>query len=458
MNIARKMYLGFLPLVIFLVLFSTFALIKLNQLNNLNESILMVNISIQDTVKHLKATVIDQESILRRFMILKDNGFLKVFNDNSIEFSEKINLLRTLAGKSAGLNLPLTKLEKFYIDYSNTLLTGMEARMDRVPESNAFDRTVRLKQTELLDLLSEINILTKSDQDRKAGVSASIGNFAFKFALAFFAIGITLSAIGAAIVTKNIVTAVKKLQHATEQISQGRFDHPPDIKNNDELGDLAKAFVEMAKRLKNFEETHLDANPLTRLPGGIAIENMLKKRIAADELFAFCLLDIDNFKSFNDRYGYAQGNEMIQATAKIIEETIRQHGSPNDFVGHIGGDDFVIISMPDNYKNICQKIIEGFDEKIITLYSGNDRARGYINGENRQGEQVTFPLATISIAVVTNQYRIIDTHIEVGEIAAEIKALSKSIAGSSMVTDHRHDLESEEKDPEKIIHSPSKMT
>jgi len=458
LNIAQKMYFGFFPLVVFLVLFSTFSLTKLNELNNLNESILTINIPIQETIRQMKSTVIDQESILRRFLILKDSAFVKVFNDNSIEFSEKINLLHSLADKSSGLNFPIAGLEKAYSDYSNVLLTGMSSREEPNLKTGDFDLIMREKQTALFDILAEFSVLNKSDQNQKTGISASIGSIAFKFALVICIIGITLSAIGAALVTNNIVNAVKKLQHATEEISQGRFDHLPDIKNKDELGELAKAFVRMGKRLRNFEETYLDANPLTRLPGGIAIENMLKKRIEADELFAFCMLDIDNFKSFNDRYGYAQGNEMIQATATIIEKCTSQHGSPEDFVGHIGGDDFVIISTPDNYKDICQAIIEKFDEKIPSFYSCDDRKRGYITGEDRQGKKMTFPLATISIAAVTNQYRILDSHIEVGEIAAEIKEHSKSIVGSSLVTDHRHDRESEGKDQGKLINFPNKVT
>lgn len=458
LNIAQKMYLGFLPLVIFLVLFSTFALIKLNQLKNLNESILTVNIPIQEMTRQMKGAVIDQESILRRFFILKDDGFLSIFKDNNIEFIKRINRLQTLAEKPRSPDLPLGELRKANNDYLKTLLTGMESPEEYAKPNNDFDRIVRVKQAALLEILSEIDATNKSDRDLKAGVSASISSIAFRFALSLCAIGIVLSTFCAAAVTRNIVNAVKKLHHATEEISQGRFNHLPDIKNRDELGDLAKAFVRMGKRLKIFEETHLDANPLTRLPGGIAIDNTLKKRIDADELFAFCLLDIDNFKSFNDRYGYTQGNQMIQATASIIEKITARHGTADDFIGHIGGDDFVVISTPDHYKTLCQAIIEEFDQKIPALYSADDRKRGYITGENRQAEKVSFPLATISIAAVTNRYRIIDNHIEVGEIAAEIKGRSKAMVGSSMVTDHRHSLDSTEKDQGKLINFPNKMT
>lgn len=456
LDIARKMRLGFLPMVLFIVLVSTFALIKLNQLTSLNESILRVDIPIQNTIRQMKGAVIDQESILRRFIILKDNAFLKVFNDNSIEFSENINALETFSRLSGEFYLPLAELAKFYSDYSSTLLMGAKLLEEQPEKADDFDKTIRIKQTELQDILSGIATTAKSDQDKKVGVSASIGSVAFKFALALCIIGIALSAAGAAIVTNNIVNAVKKLQHATVEISQGKFDHLPDITNKDELGDLAKAFVKMGQRLKNLEEMYLDASPLTRLPGGVAIENMLKKRIETNKLFAFCLLDIDNFKSFNDRYGYAQGNKMIQNTAAIIEEITQEKGTTEDFIGHIGGDDFVIITTPDHYKIICQAIIKKFDEKIPIFYSDNDRRHGYISGQNRQGEEVSFPLASLSVAVVNNQDRIINNHIEVGEIVAEIKEHAKSIIGSSIVADHRHGSNIVAEKEAKLISFPGK--
>ncbi|MEN8136196.1 MAG: diguanylate cyclase [Thermodesulfobacteriota bacterium] len=437
LNISQKMHLGFLPLVVLLILVSTFALGKLNQLTSLNESILMVDIPAQETIRRMKTMAIDQESILRRFIILKDNAFLNVFDNNNLGFSKHVATLKTLSGLSEELEFPLADLEKAYNNYASALLAGIKRLTEQPDNTSDFDAEIKTKQTKLLKLLVEFTNIAKANQDKKVAISASIGSLAFKFALALCIIGTALSAAGAALVTNNIVNAVKKLHRATEEISQGRFDHLPDINNKDELGNLAQAFVKMAKRLKNLEEMYLDASPLTRLPGGVAIENMLKKRIETKKLFAFCLLDIDNFKSFNDHYGYAQGNRMIQETAAIIEDLASKHGSDEDFIGHIGGDDFVIITTPDKYKNICQLIIEKFDEKAPTFYSDSDRKRGYIAGANRQGEEVKFPLASISIAVVNNQGRVIKNHIEVGEIAAELKEYAKSTAGSSIAEDNR---------------------
>lgn len=453
LNIAQKMYLGIFPLLVLIVFISVFALAKLNQLTSLNESILGVNIPAQKDIMKMRGIAIDQESIIRRYIILKDEEFLKVFNDKGGQFLKTFNEFQNYSDE---LDIPFDDLEEAYTSYSRTLLTGIKVLEKSKAKLEDFEQAIRVRQTELLNLLSSASAIAKWDQNEKAAASASIGSVAFKFALGLCIIGIILSAAGAALVARNIIGSIKKLHLATEMISQGNFDYRPDIDNKDELGDLADAFVSMAERLKSLEEMYLDSSPLTRLPGGVAIENMLKKRIDAKKLFAFCLLDIDNFKSFNDHYGYAKGNEMIQETASIIEQTINTKGSDDDFIGHIGGDDFVLLTTPDKYKMMCRTVIEEFDEKAPTYYVKEDRDRGFIVGENRQGQKVTFPLASISIAVVTNQHRILNNHIQVGEIAAEIKEHSKSITGSSMVVDQRQGPEFESERDGKLINFPGK--
>jgi GGDEF domain-containing protein len=222
-------------------------------------------------------------------------------------------------------------------------------------------------------------------------------------------------------------------------IAEGKFDHRPDIRNKDELGDLAQAFISMAKRLKQLEEMYLDTSPLTRLPGGIAIENIMNKRIAAQASIAFCLMDIDNFKAYNDHYGYAKGNDVIQATAGIISEAAAKYGTEDDFIGHIGGDDYVLITTPDLYPQICQEVIDTFDKTIPGFYDEEDRQRGHIVGQNRQGQEVKFPLATLSIAVVTNVKRKFKNHLQYTEVAAEMKEHAKTISGSTFMVDKRED-------------------
>ncbi len=179
------------------------------------------------------------------------------------------------------------------------------------------------------------------------------------------------------------------------------------------------------------------ANPLTGLQGNIEIQTELNQRIAKRMLFAVIYGDLDNFKAYNDVYGFASGDRAIKLTADIIVDNVHNYGNQGDFIGHIGGDDFVLISTPDKVEKICKGIISDFDEKIKSLYCDEDVQRGYIVTSNRQGQIMKFPLISISLAVVTNESRELISHIQIAEIAAEIKKKAKSLPGSTYVKDRR---------------------
>lgn len=454
LNISQKMHLGFFPLVVLILLISIFSLTKLNQLNQLNTTILQVHIPARATLGKMGGTLLDQESFIRRYSIFKDEELLKVYHDHSREFIDDIARLKTLPVE---LNLPLRALDKSYGHYSTALLNGIKLLKEDPRYNQEFEQQIHLSQDEVIASLAEIGRIIEADQNAKSEVTATIGTLAFNGGLVFCVVGILLATSAAAIVTHNIVGAVRKLQLATEMIAQGNFDYHPAIRNKDELGDLAEAFSMMATRLKKLEEMYLDASPLTRLPGGIAIENILKKKIEQHKLFAFCLMDIDNFKSYNDHYGYAKGNEVIKNTAAIIEKAVAAHGDSDDFVGHIGGDDFVVITSPDRCLLIGEMIIARFDAETPRFYTQEDRQRGFIFGKNRQGQKVRFPLASLSVAVVSNQTHQLENHIMVGEIAAEIKKRAKAISGSAIIIDRRqYSPDGEEK--RKVVYLPGRKT
>lgn len=173
----------------------------------------------------------------------------------------------------------------------------------------------------------------------------------FRLSIGGLLLGLTI----ALTITRNISRSVHQLKLSTREISKGKFDHLPEVRNQDELGELSQAIQRMAQRLKSLEEMSLDASPLTHLPGGIAIENIVNKRLKQGTPLAFCQLDLSHFKAFNDRYGYARGNEVIQATARMITEVMKTQGDEEDFIGHIGGDDFVAITSPERYEKIDWK-------------------------------------------------------------------------------------------------------
>lgn len=179
------------------------------------------------------------------------------------------------------------------------------------------------------------------------------------------------------------------------------------------------------------------ANALTRLPGNRAIEIVLKKVIESNQEFSFGYVDIDRFKYFNDRYGHLKGDVVIIQTSQIISRTIKACGNADDFVGHIGGDDFVFITTTDKEEIVASEIIKEFDRLIPYHYSKEDRQKGFIEIRDRQGKLTKVPLMSISIALVDNTGARVNGLVELSEIASEIKGHLKTITGSKFLKNRR---------------------
>jgi diguanylate cyclase (GGDEF)-like protein len=182
----------------------------------------------------------------------------------------------------------------------------------------------------------------------------------------------------------------------------------------------------------------LEANPLTRLPGNNTIETEILKRLEANAPFAVLYLDLNAFKAYNDTYGFLKGDEVIRQTAKIIlKETDKDRG----FVGHIGGDDFIVLTDPATCEALCARVIAHFDDMAPKFYNAADRRRGFVQAEDRRGQKTRFPLLSIAIGVVTNQYKILSSLGEVSSIGTEMKhfAKEKKDKGSAYVVDRRTD-------------------
>jgi len=188
-------------------------------------------------------------------------------------------------------------------------------------------------------------------------------------------------------------------------------------------------------------ERDLEANPLTRLPGNVSILNELVRRLESKFLFAVCYLDLDKFKSYNDKYGFEHGDEVIRESARILIRATQQFGNPDDFIGHIGGDDFVIVTTPKIVDSICKEIINDFEKTAPSFYNETDRKNGYIIAFDRKGKEQKIPLLSISIGVVTNEFRKIEHVAQIGEIGAELKGYAKHLERSSYIKDKRTETE-----------------
>lgn len=199
---------------------------------------------------------------------------------------------------------------------------------------------------------------------------------------------------------------------------------------------------ELVAKIKTFlRHTYyeIDVNPLTRLPGNSSSLSAIESAIKVKEPFSVCYVDLDNFKEFNDTYGFNAGDRVIRFTANIIKKVFRDSGINNGFIGHIGGDDFIFLVSPADAEKICKNLIEVFDKRITSFYSKPDIENGYILQINRQGAPQKFPIMTISIAVVHNKNRKIKYIGQVSKIAAELKHYVKTLKGSNYVFDRRVD-------------------
>lgn len=178
-------------------------------------------------------------------------------------------------------------------------------------------------------------------------------------------------------------------------------------------------------------------NPLSGLPGGTMISQELRARFHGDSPLALLHADLDNFKTFNDTYGFSRGDRAILLVAEILQNVLAAHGSGNDFIGHVGGDDFVILTAPEYVDVLCANAIAAFDREVRQFYQPDDWRRGYLSGLDRYGILRRFRLLTISIGAVTNQRRVFDDEEDLARVAAEMKHYAKTQIGSSYAVDQR---------------------
>lgn len=183
--------------------------------------------------------------------------------------------------------------------------------------------------------------------------------------------------------------------------------------------------------------TNRRVSPLTGLPGNVQIQAELKKRLLNKEEFAVLYIDLDNFKAYNDLYGFLKGDEIIKFTARTILKNVNNLECSDSFVGHIGGDDFVAVIPKENYRKICEDIISEFDAEVLNYFNQKDSDRGYIEVANRKGIIEQFPITSISIGVVISEKDKFKNILEIGEVEAQVKHKAKVIFGSSYVVDKR---------------------
>jgi diguanylate cyclase (GGDEF)-like protein len=397
-------------------------------LNSLHESardIAGSDLVLIGLTEKLRESVVAQQSYAGKYAILGEAEFAELFRRREVEFLDNFDRIRQ---QQPGPEMD--RLSELYRDYraaADTLFDGGSGK----------DDALRFTTQSVLDAIDGVAAGQRHRLDQRLRDADHRERKTIRWALILSVTGFLMVISVAGFFVYTVSRALNKLRQATHRIAEGDFDHDPQIPPGDEIGDLAKDFTDMAARLKILGQLSLDASPLTRLPGNIAIERVLARRVQAGESFAVCYADLDNFKAYNDRYGYIKGNDVIRCTGEIIFDAVKQHGDNDAFVGHVGGDDFVMIVAPDRIPQVCTSVIDGFREMIPAHYSPEDLEKGTTDGIDRYGVPRSFPIMTISIAVLLCQKGEFDSAIEIAKAAAEIKDYVKGSPGSNYLVNRR---------------------
>jgi GGDEF domain-containing protein/CHASE3 domain sensor protein len=433
LTISRKLLASYLAMALLAILASAYAIFSLNNLNELAYAIIDEDFFVVDTGKKMMDALLAQESAEKRYLILKDPSIAELFWSRSHEFTDSLENLKKndIPGMAKTLS-QISLLHKQYDDLFNqtvTLVNGNHIEdATKISETDS-QRAIEDIATALRDIRTkaENNIDTRMNLIKTRGIQAS------RMTITLSTIGLFMGLALALLITYNISRPLKELKKATEHIAEGKFEYNLNINRPDEIGSLADAFSFMMERLKVLESLLLDASPLTGLPGNMAIEMEIENRLSEKKPFSLCHVDLDNFKPFADKYGYAWGSEVIKEVAHILTENVHATDRDGDFVGHVGGDDFIIIAGPERAEQICQKIVEEFDRRSMRFYSEKDRQKGFIIGKDRQGIQQSFPLVTMTIAAVTDDGSKFQGHLDMAKKAAELKEYAKTLPGSNYV-------------------------
>ncbi|CAG0961307.1 putative diguanylate cyclase DgcQ [Geobacteraceae bacterium] len=405
-----------------------FSVMGLYSLNRTAKEIAKTDLFVINSTNQLRESMLAQERLAGKFAILKSDEFRDMYLQRQAEFLTILGEIgkRDNNGRFRSL---VMGYEAYRKEAERIFATGGSDPLPAKKEADAVVESIEEFSSSRQKLLAEK--LAEADRREAATVKLTL-------MLAFS--GFILAVSVAIFTVHTISTSIRKLKKGMHRIAEGDFDYDPQIPTGDEIGALAEDFSRMGRKLKELEQISLDASPLTRLPGNIAIERVLNRRLQSGDPFAVCYADLDNFKAFNDRYGYIKASEVIKLTGELIDETVRDIAGGDAFVGHVGGDDFVMVVGADRGASLCEAVIGRFDDFIRNHYSAEDLARGAIEGVDRYGVSRTFPIMSISVAVVISKKGEFSSAVEIAKAAADIKDLLKKSPGSNYLINRRRTI------------------
>lgn len=227
-----------------------------------------------------------------------------------------------------------------------------------------------------------------------------------------------------------IVTAFGEKQAKLRGLSMGIDDYLIKPVDTDELVARIKMVLKRNKQV-------LDTNPLSKLPGNPSIQACVERVLSEKKKFAVLYIDLNNFKAYNDIYGFEAGDRVIKATANLLVKIAMPNENSGDFIGHIGGDDFIMVTSFERAEDLAAKITKAFDEISPSFYKKEDAQKGYITAYDRQGKLKQFPLLAVSVAIVHNNLRELNSYAQISNIGSELKKVAKGFEKSAYIMDKR---------------------
>lgn len=433
-SVAQKIAAGYLLVVVFCLAAIIFALTSLNSLTRRSEQLVVRDFRAVVLARDLSRSLVDQERLEKQILILRDVSMLPLLEARQAETGAFMARLRAIPPK------------EHFVAVANRYAALDAARGEEraLLQQQLWDEAERHSSevlTPLRDRLFEALQRFRLDQeDRMDQTLQSFSrqsNRAYRLTLALAFAGIGLAALVATAIILKIHRAFARLTEATRAIASGSFNHPVGLDGEDEFGRLARDFAEMEQKLTELQKLNLDANPLTRLPGNLTIDRELESRIAGDLPFAHLYIDLDYFKAYNDRYGYLAGSDIISKVGTMIQEVTVRLGNGEDLIGHVGGDDYIVLSTPDKAERISAELIKQFDAMVPGFYSEQDRKAGFFKGQDRYGVERQFPLLSMSIAIVCSDNLRNPSAEAIGRECAKMKEYLKKLPGSNYLVDRR---------------------
>ena len=436
-TVTRKVAVGYLVIIAFSLLALGYALVSLHDHNRRTEQLVEGQFLAFALLRDIRQNLLGQENLEKQLVILRDPQLLGLLERRAAELE---SLLADV--KISSLPIYFTDLPAAVDAYTSQArhLIQAFAGGDWDQAAAIATSTTAPLRSQLLDELADLRTQHQTALDKALQQLSLQSSKAYRLTLIISLIGILLSAPVALTVIASIHGSVKALQKATRDIAAGNFEAPIDIRSNDEFGQLAKDFASMAHKLMELEQLHLDANPLTRLPGNLAIDRELELRIAQQRPFAHLYIDLDNFKAYGDHYGYKVGSDAINLVGNLIQKAVEQLGGEDDLVGHIGGDDYVVLTDPQRAEELAKAIISSFDQRVPELYNQKDLEAGFIIGTDRHGIKRSFPLLTMSIAITLSENLDQPSLLTISHNCARMKGHLKQLKNSNYLIDRRKQL------------------